>query len=52
MATNSQTTTTTIADPVTPADIRSDVAAILGLAPDALDADTDLIAQGLDSLRM
>ncbi|OUC77718.1 non-ribosomal peptide synthetase [Gordonia lacunae] len=47
MATNSQTT-----DLATPADIVAEVAAALGLTPESIDPEQDLIAQGLDSLRM
>ncbi len=47
MVTNSQTHA-----PVTPADLRSDVAAALGVAAESIDPETDLVAQGLDSLRM
>ncbi|MCR5980136.1 amino acid adenylation domain-containing protein [Gordonia jinghuaiqii] len=47
MAMNSQTT-----DLDTPAHIRAEVAAALGLSPESIDPDQDLITQGLDSLRM
>ncbi|MET4166043.1 MULTISPECIES: amino acid adenylation domain-containing protein [Gordonia] len=47
MATNSQTT-----DLATMADIVAEVAGALGLTPESLDPEQDLIAQGLDSLRM
>lgn len=33
-------------------DIREEVGAILGIAPESLNLDTDLVTQGLDSLRM
>ncbi len=33
-------------------DIRAEVGAILGISPESLDLDTDLVTQGLDSLRM
>src|SRR6185312_15603286 len=32
--------------------VRAEVAELLGIAPDALDPDADLIASGLDSIRM
>ncbi|ASR01426.1 non-ribosomal peptide synthetase [Gordonia rubripertincta] len=51
MATNSEMTDP-IADLVSPADIRAQVAAALGVASESLDPTQDLIAQGLDSLRM
>ncbi|VTR09314.1 Phenyloxazoline synthase MbtB [Gordonia terrae] len=47
MATNSQTT-----DLATMADIVAEVAGALGLTPESIDPEQDLIAQGLDSLRM
>ena len=47
MATNSQTT-----DLVTAADIVAEVSEALGLTPESIDPEQDLIAQGLDSLRM
>ncbi|MBF6212368.1 GNAT family N-acetyltransferase [Nocardia puris] len=33
-------------------DLRADIGAVLGIAPDAVDPEGDLIGQGLDSLRM
>ncbi|WP_439031463.1 amino acid adenylation domain-containing protein [Gordonia terrae] len=47
MATNSQTT-----DLPSSADVIAEVATVLGVAPESIDPDQDLIAQGLDSLRM
>jgi mycobactin phenyloxazoline synthetase len=37
---------------VAAADIRAEVAELLGISPDDVDPDTDLISQGLDSIRM
>ncbi|MDS1116086.1 amino acid adenylation domain-containing protein [Gordonia westfalica] len=51
MATNSEMTSR-ITDRASSADIRAEVATALGVAPESLDPDQDLIAQGLDSLRM
>ncbi|MFE0750756.1 amino acid adenylation domain-containing protein [Gordonia sp. NPDC058843] len=47
MATNSQTT-----DLAPTADVVGEVAQALGLTPESIDPEQDLIAQGLDSLRM
>ncbi|EON31274.1 Non-ribosomal peptide synthetase modules-related protein, partial [Gordonia terrae C-6] len=44
MATNSQTT-----DLTTAADVVAEVAQALGLTPESIDPEQDLIAQGLDS---
>ena len=35
-----------------PEAIRAEVAALLGITPEAIDSTGDLIAQGLDSIRM
>ena len=47
MVTNSQTHA-----PVTPADLRSDVAAALGVAAESIDPETDLVAQGLSLIHI
>ncbi|MCZ4650178.1 amino acid adenylation domain-containing protein [Gordonia amicalis] len=51
MATNSEMTST-ITDLADPAVIRAEVAGALGVTSESLDPTQDLIAQGLDSLRM
>ena len=40
------------AGPTSAETVRGEVAELLGVAPDALDPDADLIASGLDSIRM